>query len=100
MEKKTTFWTKLLDWIIQKTLKEMIDYIKRVVGDAIVAADVSSFGSWSAFLLNLMRDLLEGYKQISAPATKGAVVLSAPAAQYRTQTAAAIKLLQEERNKL
>jgi hypothetical protein len=96
MKQKTTFWTKLLDWIIRKTFKEVIDYIKKVVDEATVAADVNDFGSWSFFLLNLMLDLLQGVKKISAPATKSASVHSAPQAVYRTQTAAAIKEAQRE----
>jgi hypothetical protein len=87
MEKKKTFWTKFLDWIIQKTLKDLIDYIKEVVDDATIAADLNTWGSWSSFLLNLVKDLIEGYKEISVvPATKGAPVKS----PYKTQTAAAL----------
>ena len=81
------FWKKLLNWIIEKSLKDVINYIKKVVGDAKVAADVKGLGGWGPFFYALIQDLLKGVKEISAmPATKGA-----PAQQvYKTQTAAAM----------
>jgi len=85
---KKTFWSKLFDWIIEKSLKDLIDYIKGVVGDAKVAADLNTSGGWSSFLLALIKDLLEGYKQINSIATKSASsvpVMSTPV--YRTLTA-------------
>lgn len=99
MEKKKTFWTKFLDWIIQKTLKDLIDYIKGIVGEAKIAADVNTWGSWSSFLLNLVKDLLEGYKEINAaPATKSGKSVLAHKVQkvYRTSTAAALIKAKEE----
>ena len=99
MEKKKTFWTKFLDWIIQKTLKDLIDYIKGIVGEATIAADVNTWGSWSSFLLNLVKDLLEGYKEISAmPATKSgkSVMVKKVQKVYRTSTAAALIKAKEE----
>lgn len=78
---------KFWNWIIEKSLKDVIDYIKKVVGDAKVAADVNEFGSWSAFIVALFKDLLKGYSEISAtPATKGASVEK----PYQTRTAAAL----------
>ena len=81
------FWKKLLNWIIEKSLKDVINYIKKVVGEAKVAADVKGLGGWGPFFLALIQDLLSGIKEINAmPATKGA-----PAQQvYKTQTAAAL----------
>ena len=81
------FWKKLLNWIIEKSLKDVINYIKKVVGDAKVAADVKGLGGWGPFFLALIQDLLAGIKEVTAmPATKGA-----PAQQvYKTQTAAAL----------
>ena len=81
------FWKKLLNWIIEKSLKDVINYIKKVVGEAKVAADVKGLGGWGPFFLALIQDLLKGVKEISAmPATKGA-----PARQvYKTQTAVAL----------
>ena len=99
MEKKKTFWTKFLDWIIQKTLKDLIDYIKGIVGEAKIAADVNTWGSWSSFLLNLVKDLLEGYKEINAaPATKSgkSVMVKKVQKVYRTSTAAALIKAKEE----
>lgn len=99
MEKKKTFWTKFLDWIIQKTLKDLIDYIKGIVGEAKIAADVNTWGSWSSFLLNLVKDLLEGYKEINAaPATKSgkSVLVKKVQKVYRTSTAAALIKAKEE----
>jgi hypothetical protein len=99
MEKKKTFWTKFLDWIIQKTLKDLIDYIKGIVGEATIAADVNTWGSWSSFLLNLVKDLLEGYKEINAaPATKSgkSVLVNKVQKVYRTSTAAALIKAKEE----
>ena len=98
MEKKT-FWTKFLDWIIQKTLKDLIDYIKGIVGEATIAADVNTWGSWSSFLLNLVKDLLEGYKEVNAaPATKSgkSVLVNKVQKVYRTSTAAALIKAKEE----
>jgi hypothetical protein len=87
---KKTFWSKLFDWIIEKSLKDLIDYIKEIVGEATIAADLNTFGGWSSFLLALIKDLLEGYKQINSTgiATKSASsvpVTSTPV--YRTLTA-------------
>lgn len=99
MEKKKTFWTKFLDWIIQKTLKDLIDYIKGIVGEATIAADVNTWGSWSSFLLNLVKDLLEGYKEINAaPATKSgkSVMVKKVQKVYRTSTAAALIKAKED----
>ena len=99
MEKKKTFWTKFLDWIIQKTLKDLIDYIKGIVGEATIAADVNTWGSWSSFLLNLVKDLLEGYKEVNAaPATKSgkSVLVNKVQKVYRTSTAAALIKAKEE----
>jgi hypothetical protein len=99
MEKKKTFWTKFLDWIIQKTLKDLINYIKAVVGEATIAADINTWGSWSNFLLNLVKDLLEGYKEINAaPATKSGKPMSVNQVQkvYRTSTAAGLIKAKEE----
>ena len=99
MEKKKTFWTKFLDWIIQKTLKDLIDYIKGIVGEAKIAADVNTWGSWSSFLLNLVKDLIEGYKEINAaPATKSgkSVMVKKVQKVYRTSTAAALIKAKEE----
>lgn len=99
MEKKKTFWTKFLDWIIQKTLKDLINYIKGIVGEATIAADVNTWGSWSSFLLNLVKDLLEGYKEINAaPATKSGKSVLANKVQkvYRTSTAAALIKAKED----
>ena len=81
------FWEKLLNWIIEKSLKDVINYIKKVVGEAKVAADVKGLGGWGPFFYALIQDLLKGVKEISEiPATKGA-----PAQQvYKTQTAAAL----------
>ena len=80
------FWKKLLNWIIEKSLKDVINYIKKVVGDAKVAADVKGLGGWGPFFYALIQDLLKGVKEISAmPATKGA-----PVQVYKTQTAAAL----------
>lgn len=81
------FWKKLLNWIIEKSLKDVINYIKKVVGDAKVAADVKGLGGWGPFFYALIQDLLKGVKEISAmPATKGAPVFS----PYETETAAAL----------
>ena len=99
MEKKKTFWTKFLDWIIQKTLKDLIDYIKEVVDDATIAADLNTWGSWPTFLLNLVKDLLEGYKEINAmpETTSGKSVLANKVQKvYRTSTAAALIKAKEE----
>ena len=99
MEKKKTFWTKFLDWIIQKTLKDLINYIKGIVGEAEIAADVNTWGSWSSFLLNLVKDLLEGYKEINAaPSTKSgkSVLVNKVQKVYRTSTAAALIKAKEE----
>lgn len=99
MEKKKTFWTKFLDWIVQKTLKDLIDYIKGIVGEAKIAADVNTWGSWSSFLLNLVKDLLEGYKEVNAaPATKSGKSVLANKVQkvYRTSTAAALIKAKED----
>lgn len=80
------FWKKLLNWIIEKSLKDVINYIKKVVGDAKVAADVKGLGGWGPFFFALIQDLLAGIKEISAmPATKGA-----PVQVYKTQTAVAL----------
>ena len=80
------FWKKLLNWIIEKSLKDVINYIKKVVGDAKVAADVKGLGGWGPFFYALIQDLLKGVKEISAmPATKGA-----PVQVYKTQTAVAL----------
>ena len=81
------FWKKLLNWIIEKSLKDVINYIKKVVGEAKVAADVKGLGGWGPFFFALIQDLLAGIKEVTAmPATKGA-----PAQQvYKTQTAAAL----------
>ena len=78
---------KFWNWIIEKSMKDVINYIKKVVGDAKVAADVKGLGGWGPFFFALIQDLLAGVKEISAtPATKGA-----PAQQvYKTQTAAAL----------
>ena len=79
------FWKKLLNWIIEKSLKDVINYIKKVVGAAKVAADVKGLGGWGPFFFALIQDLLAGVKEISAmPATKGAPVQQV----YKTQTAA------------
>lgn len=81
------FWKKLLNWIIEKSLKDVINYIKKVVGAAKVAADVKGLGGWGPFFYALIQDLLKGVKEISAmPATKGAPVVS----PYKTETAAAL----------
>lgn len=81
------FWKKLLNWIIEKSLKDVIDYIKKVVGDAKVAADVKGLGGWGPFFIALIKDLLKGIGEINAmPATKGAPVVS----PYKTETAAAL----------
>lgn len=78
---------KFWNWIIEKSLKDVIDYIKKVVGNAKVAADLNDFGSWSAFIAALFEDLLKGYNEISdTPATKGASVEK----PYKTRTAAAL----------
>ena len=80
------FWKKLLNWIIEKSLKDVINYIKKVVGDAKVAADVKGLGGWGPFFIALIKDLLKGIGEINAmPATKGA-----PVQVYKTQTAAAL----------
>jgi predicted sugar kinase len=80
------FWKKLLNWIIEKSLKDVINYIKKVVGDAKVAADVKGLGGWGPFFYALIQDLLKGVKEINAmPATKGA-----PVQVYKTQTAVAL----------
>ncbi len=80
------FWKKLLNWIIEKSLKDVINYIKKVVGAAKVAADVKGLGGWGPFFYALIQDLLKGVKEISAmPATKGE-----PVQVYKTQTAAAL----------
>ena len=80
------FWKKLLNWIIEKSLKDVINYIKKVVGAAKVAADVKGLGGWGPFFFALIQDLLAGVKEISEmPATKGA-----PVQVYKTQTAAAL----------
>ena len=74
-------------WIIEKCMKEIINYIKKVVGDAKVAADVKDRGGWGPFFLALIKDLLKGIQEISAtPATKGASVEKT----YQTRTAAAL----------
>ena len=81
------FWKKLLNWIIEKSLKDVINYIKKVVGAAKVAADVKGLGGWGPFFYALIQDLLKGVKEINAmPATKGAPVQQV----YKTQTAAAL----------
>lgn len=81
------FWKKLLNWIIEKSLKDVINYIKKVVGAAKVAADVKGLGGWGPFFYALIQDLLKGVKEISAmPATKGAPVEK----PYQTETAAAL----------
>jgi len=80
------FWDKLLNWIIEKSLKDVINYIKKVVGEAKVAADVKGLGGWGPFFYALIQDLLKGVKEISEmPATKGA-----PVQVYKTQTAVAL----------
>ena len=81
------FWKKLLNWIIEKSLKDVINYIKKVAGEAKVAADVKGLGGWGPFFIALIQDLLAGVKEINAmPATKGAPVVN----PYKTQTAAAL----------
>ena len=80
------FWKKLLNWIIEKSLKDVINYIKEIVGEAKVAADVKGLGGWGPFFFALIQDLLAGIKEVTAmPATKGA-----PVQVYKTQTAAAL----------
>ena len=77
---------KFWNWIIEKSMKDIINYIKKVVGDAKVAADVKGLGGWGPFFYALIQDLLKGVKEISAmPATKGTSVQV-----YKTQTAAAL----------
>ena len=81
------FWKKLLNWIIEKSLKDVINYIKKVVGAAKVAADVKGLGGWGPFFIALIKDLLKGIQEINAtPATKGASVEK----PYQTRTAAAL----------
>ena len=81
------FWKKLLNWIIEKSLKDVINYIKEIVGEAKVAADVKGLGGWGPFFLALIKDLLQGIKEINAtPATKGTAIEN----PYKTETAAAL----------
>lgn len=81
------FWKKLLNWIIEKSLKDVINYIKKVVGEAKVAADVKGLGGWGPFFYALIKDLLQGIKEINAtPATKGTAIEN----PYKTETAAAL----------
>ena len=81
------FWKKLLNWIIEKSLKDVINYIKEIVGEAKVAADVKGLGGWGPFFIALIKDLLKGIQEINAtPATKGASVEK----PYQTRTAAAL----------
>ena len=78
---------KFWNWIIEKSMKDVINYIKKVVGDAKVAADVKGVGGWGPFFLALIKDLLQGIKEINAtPATKGTAIEN----PYKTETAAAL----------
>lgn len=78
---------KFWNWIIEKSLKDIIDYIKGVVGEAKVAADVKGLGGWGPFFMALIKDLLKGIQEINAtPATKGAAIEKS----YNTRTAAAL----------
>jgi hypothetical protein len=83
---------KFWNWIIEKRLKDIIDYVKKVVGDGkAVAADVKNLGGWLPFILNLLKDLVEGMVEINAmPATKGAASGGKVEKVYRTKSAQAI----------
>ena len=64
MSEKKSFWSQLWDWlknlftkVQDKSLEDIVDYIKKKFGEAEVVADEKSFASWVDYIIALIQDL-------------------------------------------
>lgn len=74
---------KLWNSLQEFALKDIISYIKAKFGEAEALADKGSFGSWAAYVLAIIKDLIGLINAEPAPATKaGKAKKQAPATAF------------------